>query len=286
MILRRRLVLVLALLLAGPLPQEARAQQPSSDVQQQQSEALAQDPLRLATEVGRYLFAYDEAANRAATMLLSENIRTERVEASIAQQHEDGHWTVGFGRLTGEGGFRLTHEVVMNDERLVKEVRTDVGERVPPNSYYARAARAQQLARDGFDGEHGPYNLLVLPGGSEAGRMTVYALPAQTDQDAYRLGGDHRFEVDPSAGEVVSREPLHRQYYEVDALPEGATGSAHEATRPVETDVLFAAVRRPKAPHFVMTEGPTFRIAPDGAITTVEPGTVQQRGDVTVLGES
>jgi hypothetical protein len=277
--LRITFCIALLVVVAGT-PRSAVYAQPDAA---QSQDALPQDPLQLATEVGRYLFAYDQAAGRAATMLLSEEASTEGVQASIARQHEDGHWTVGFGRRTGGGGFRLMHEVVMNDDRLVDEVRAGVSERLPPESYYARAARAQRFVQENFDGEHGPYNFLVLPVGAEAGRMTVYAIPAQTDQNAYRLGGDYRFEVNPAAGEVVSREPLHKRYYEIGKRAQGTGGTAHEATRPVETDVLFATVRRPAAPHFVMTQEKTFRIAPDGTITPVDTRTARQREDVRVL---
>lgn len=269
-------LLLLALLLGGTLPtQRASAQQPP--------EALPQDPLQMATEVGRYLFAYDQAASRAVTMLLSEGGDASTVEATVARQHRDGHWTVGFGRLTDGGGFELLHEVIMNEERLVDDVRQNMDRRLPPAHHYARAARAQRLVRADVTEEHAPYNLLVLPLGAEAGHLTVYALPAQTNTDAYRLGGDFRYEVDPAAGEVVSQTPLHEGYYEVGALPQEAAGSAHEAVRPVATDVLFATLRRPKAPHFVMTGQQVFRIAPTGEITSVPASRFEQREDVAMV---
>lgn len=261
------------LLLALALPRPVAAQQ----------NALPQDPLQLATEVGRYLFAYDQAANRATTMLLSEGADASGVEASIARQHRDGHWSVGFGRPAADGGFRLLHEVILNDQRLVDEVQVKKNQRLPASSYYARAARAQRLARADFQGEHAPYNLLVLPAGSEAGYLTVYAVPAQTNPEAYRLGGDYRYEVDPSAGEVVRRTPLHDALYEIGALPEGIVGSAHEAVRPVETDVLFATVRRPRAPHFVLAGQQVYEIAPDGTITSMPAGSFARRDEVKVF---
>ena len=267
-----------ALLLALGPPTVPRASAQSAP------RSLPQDPLRMATEVGRYLFAYDQAANRATTMLLSEDANTDAVETTLARQRRGG-WAVGFGRLTDGGRFEMTHKVMLNEERLVDETQTQVGRRLPRDNYFARAARAQQQVRAKLDGKHGPYNLLVLPVGAEEGHLTVYALPAQTNENAYRLGGDYRFEVDPAAGEVVDRTPLHEGYYEVGTLPQGVSASAHEAARPVATDVLFAAARRPKAPHFVKTGQGVYRIAPGGAISTVPATPFEQRGDVRMLKE-
>lgn len=256
---------------------------PRVSAQQTTSRSLPQDPLRMATEVGRFLFAYDEAAGRATSMLLSEEASTDAVETTLARQREGGGWTVGFGRLTEGGRFEMIHRVLLNEKRLVDELQTGEDRRLPRESYFARAARAQQQVRAALDGTHGPYNLLVVPVGSGEGNMTVYALPAQTSENAYRLGGDFRYEVDPAAGEILSRTPLHEGYYEVGALPQGASASAHEATRPVATDVLFAIVRRPKAPHFVRTEQQVYRIAPDGAISTVPAASFAERDDVRML---
>ena len=272
MVCRRFLLAGLLFLLAGT----------SSSVAQERTR-LPQDPLQLATQVGRYLFAYDQAANRAATMLLSEGLEPEGVEASIVRQHEDGRWSAGFGRLTEDGGFHLLYEVLMNAQRRIDEVRVpEGGDRLPADSFYARAARAQRIVREDFEGEHAPYNMLVLPAGSEAAHLTVYAVPAQTNPEAYRLGGDYRYEVDPATGTVVSQTPLHERLYEIGTLPEDAAGSAHEAVRPVETDVLFATIRRPQAPHFVMAGQQVFRIAPDGEITVVPGGTFQKRDQLNV----
>jgi hypothetical protein len=270
--------LATALLLAvAALPRYASAQQAAP------RSSFPQDPLRMATEVGRYLFAYDEAAGRATTMLLSEEASTDAVETTLARQREGGRWAVGFGRLTEDGRFELMHKVLLNEKRLVDEVRTGLGRQLPRERFFARAARAQQQVRTALDGAHGPYNLLVVPVGAEEGRMTVYALPAQTNQNAYRLGGDFRFEVDPAAGEIVSRTPLHEGYYEVGTLPQGTAASAHEAVRPVATDVLFATARRPKAPHFVKTDRRVYRIAPDGTITPVPVASFDGRSDVRML---
>jgi hypothetical protein len=233
------------------------------------------DSLRGIEARGRELAEYDSAAWHGTDAVMA--LRPDRRLANryIARRTADGGWEVAFGMLTaGRDTFLVRYRAVSAPDAAPHRFRGETLERAEADTgYYARAARAIDLATRDFGTTTRPYNVAVLP--TPDGAWWVYPMPAQVQAGVYPLGGDARYTISADGSAIVVKRRLHQAVLEYDGrtgAPPGQTVAAGTHTAvladvPEDTDVFHVLVRQPKVPEYIATDAFVYRITPDGTIT-------------------
>ena len=149
---------------------------------------------------------------------------------------------------------------------------TALSPREPDSDWYARAARALDVARAAFGSANRPYNAMVVPA-SDQGDWFVYLVPAPTQPGVFPLGGDARYRVSPDGRTLIARRRLHNTVlqYTGRTKPNASQVAAfHTAVlddRPEDTDVFHVLSREPKLPEYIASQSYFFRVDLDGRIT-------------------
>lgn len=220
------------------------------------------------TERGRLLAQYDAAAWYASDAVVA----TKPIEGSVARyiaKKDGATWTVMFGRLNDKRDkFLISYEATQSANPKEFTVRKND----PPQEdtgFFLFAAKAIETSLADFKGAARPYNVAVLPASSN--QIYVYAVPAQTKEGVFPLGGDARYLVSPDGARIVERRQLHISIIESSAPTPGQKVEAgyHTAVLddiPEDTDVFHVLSRQPSVPEWVATKQYVFRIETDGTI--------------------
>lgn len=249
----RPLILTFALLLIASVATAQRTSPPSKT------------ELAEITERGRNLAQYDIACWYASDAVVATKPEEGLVKRYIARK-EGNTWTVMFGRLNDKSDkFLIAYEAKQGatpKEFTVKKhdpAKEDTG-------YFLSAARALDAALAAFAGAQRSYNVAVLPAASN--QLYVYAVPAQTEQNVFPLGGDARYLVSADGLKIVEKRQLHKSIIEFSGNDTTQAGF-HTAILddiPEDTDVFHVLSRRPSVPEYVGTKQYVFRIETDGTI--------------------
>ena len=182
------------------------------------------------TERGRQLAQYDIAVWYASDAVVA----TKPTEGSVARYiaKKDGPaWTVMFGRLNDKRDkFLIAYEATQSanpKEFTVKKndpSKEDTG-------FFLFAAKAIETSLADFRGAARPYNVAVLPASSN--QIYVYAVPAQTKEGVFPLGGDARYLVSPDGSKIVEKRQLHISIIEFSIPTAGQKVEAGAAATPV-----------------------------------------------------
>jgi hypothetical protein len=214
---------------------------------------------------GRVLFEYDQAAWHATDAVLAEKPASGTVQRYIAQKTETG-WVVSFGRLDGDRAFLVGYQAMQSqtapDKISVNKFETPHAD----TGFLLFAARAVNTALKDFGKRDRPYNIAVLPAPEQ--RLYVYAMPAQTKNGIFPLGGDARYLISPDGKTIVTKRQLHNAILEIESGPDTVAGT-HVAVLddiPEDTDVFHVLARTPSMPEYIMTNQFFYVISPDGAI--------------------
>jgi len=220
------------------------------------------------TERGRLLAQYDDAAWYASDAVVA----TKPTEGSVARYiaKKDGPtWTVMFGRLNDKRDkFLIAYEATQGVNPKEFIVKKDD----PPkedNGFFLFAAKAIETSLADFKGAARRYNIAVLP--ASLNQIYVYAVPAQTKDGVFPLGGDARYLVSPDGSQVLEKRQLHISVIEFSTPAAGQKVEAgyHTAVLddiPEDTDVFHVLSRQPSVPEWVATKQYVFRIETDGTI--------------------
>lgn len=261
----------LALVSVG-LPRVAAAQQPSWSTEHL-DESLRPE-LDAITARGRLLAEYDRAAWYGTDAVLALHPDQNLVRGYLARRRADGLWEVVFGRLDPQANaFLIAYRAVQRSPGDTSYLATAVLPRESDAEWYARAARALDVARGAFGAANRPYNAMVVPAGGD-GDWFVYLVPAITRPGVYPLGGDVRYRVSSDGRTMIAQRRLHNTVLEW-APPEAKAGrepvmTYHTAVlddRPEDTDVFHVLSRAPKFQEYVVSKSFFFRIDVDGRIT-------------------
>ena len=249
----------------------ARAQQPSWSLQHQ-DESLRPE-LDAITARGRLLAEYDQAAWHATDAVLALRPDPDLVRGYLARRRADGLWEVVFGRLdVASDAFRIAYRAVQRDAGDTTYLATPLSPPEGDPEWYARAARALDVARFAFGAANRPYNAMVIPASGE-GDWFVYLVPAPTRAGVYPLGGDARYRVSADGRRLVAQRRLHNTVLEYRGLSKvqgNPVASYHTAVlddRPEDTDVFHVLSREPKFPEYIASRSYYFRVDLDGRIT-------------------
>ena len=137
--------------------------------------------------------------------------------------------------------------------------------------WYARAARALDVARASFGSASRPYNAMVVPASGD-GYLFVYLVPAPTRPGVFPLGGDVRYRVSSDGRTMIAQRRLHNTVLEYGASrpKEGTVTSAYHTAvlddRPEDTDVFHVLSREPKVPEYIVSRSYFFNIDVEGRI--------------------
>lgn len=228
------------------------------------------DSLAAISYRGRLLWEYDAASWIASDSITARRPVAGTISGYVARQHGD-RWEVAFGHLSaGRDTFHVAYEARQRqDEPNVFDVVALSPARAD-TSYYARAARAMEVARADFGPQSRPYNAAVLE--RPNGMMWVYLMPAQLRAGVYPLGGDVRYLFPADGRAFVAKRRLHNAIIEAAPPPPSADRVAartHTAVLddiPEDTDVFHVLAREPSVPEYVVTESFIYVIAPNGSI--------------------
>lgn len=224
------------------------------------STRLSRDSLDGISERGRAIAAYDAAAwhgSDAVMVLQPDHAAAPRYLAR--RRPADGRWEVVFGGLnTSRDSFVIAYRAVqigtgdtLYDGDRVEPVEGDTG-------YYARAARALDLAEHDFGKQSRPYNSVVVPIAGTA-EWFVYLIPAPTRAGYWPLGADVRYRMTPDGRSVLAKRRLHNTVLEYGPPKPGgdrlaaAYHSAVLADEPEDTDVFLVLTREPKVPEYIVS---------------------------------
>lgn len=219
------------------------------------------------TERGRLLAQYDIAAWYASDAVVATK-PTQGLVARYIAKKDGGTWTVMFGRLnTAADKFLIAYEATQGaSPKEFKVTKHD-----PPKEdtgFFLSAAKAIETSLADFKGAARPYNLAVLPASSN--QIYVYAVPAQTRDGAFPLGGDTRYLVSAEGSKILEKRQLHISIIEFSPrASEDTQAGFHTAVLdeiPEDTDVFHVLTRRPSVPEYVGTKQFVFRIEIDGTI--------------------
>jgi hypothetical protein len=263
---------LIAALLALAVPCATRAQQPSWSTEHR-DESLRPE-LDAITARGRLLAEYDQAAWYATDAVLALQPDQNAVRGYLARRRADGLWEVVFGRLdASRESFLIAYRAVQRGTGAASYAATALSPREGDADWYARAARALDVARAAFGSASRPYNAMVVPASGE-GDLFVYLVPAPTRPGVYPLGADVRYHVTSDGRTMIGQRRLHNTVLEYSALPpkEGRAPVAkyHTAVlddRPEDTDVFHVLSREPKVPEFIASRLYYFQVDLDGTIT-------------------
>jgi hypothetical protein len=231
------------------------------------------DSLRGIEARGRELALYDSAAWHGSDAVMTLHPDKRLASRYVARRTADGTWEVAFGALTPtRDTFLVRYRAVSAPDAPDRFRGEALASPAADTGFYARAARAIELATRDFGPTTRPYNVAALP--APGGAWWVYLLPAQTRSNVYPLGGDARYTISPDGNSVVVKRQLHRTVLEFGAEPSGRSGDALEGAFhvaildnvPEDTDVFHVLAREPKLPHYIATEAFVYRIDPDGTI--------------------
>jgi hypothetical protein len=219
------------------------------------------------TERGRHLAQYDVAVWYASDAVVA----TKPTEGSVARYiaKKDGDtWTVMFGRLNDKRDrFLIAYEATQGANPREFNVKKND----PPKEdtgFFLFAAKAIETSLADFKGAARPYNIAVLPASSN--QIYVYAVPAQTKEDVFPLGGDSRYLVSADGSKTLEKRQLHISIIEFSSTAnQNVQAGFHTAVLddiPEDTDVFHVLSRRPSVPEYVGTKQFVFRIETDGTI--------------------
>ena len=262
--------IALAAVLAG-LPRLAAAQQlPLSTDRPDES---LRPELDAITARGRLLAEYDRAAWHATDAVRALRVDQSLVRGYLARRRADGLWEVVFGRLDPQANsFLIAYRAVQRSPGDTSYMATALSTRESDPEWYARAARALDVARGAFGAATRPYNAMVVPASGE-GDLFVYLVPAPTRPGVYPLGGDVRYRISSDGRSLLERRRLHNTVLEYTRMQKpgaSAVASTHTAVlddRPEDTDVFHVLSREPKLPEYVVSRNYFFRVELDGRIT-------------------
>jgi hypothetical protein len=252
-------------LLVGVAPALAQTPNPTAP-----AKALpTPDSLAGITRRGVALAQYDVVAWRATDAVMALHPAEGELNAYVARRI-DSTWSVAFGHLSAA---KDTFWVAFEARQLATKRDSFVVSRrvVADTGYYARAARALDVARFDFGKTTRPYNAAVIP--AENGEWFVYFVPAQARADVFPLGGDVRYRVSADGRTVRAARQLHTAVIEFGPSSVRQMGSLaagmHTAVLddyPEDTDVFHVLVRTPQVPEYIVSDAFVFTIAPNGAI--------------------
>jgi hypothetical protein len=230
------------------------------------------DSLASITRRGVALARYDLVAWHATDAVMSLHPSDDEFDAYVARR-VDSAWSVAFGRLSArKDTFWMAFEATAVGTRpdsfvAVRRTAADTG-------YYARAARALDVARTDFGNVTRPYNAAIIP--ADNGEWFVYFVPAQTRADIFPLGGDVRYRVSADGRSVRAKRQLHKTIIEFSAASvhqtESLAAGMHSAVLddyPEDTDVFHVLARTPRVPEYIVSDAFVFTIATDGMIRYV-----------------
>jgi hypothetical protein len=230
------------------------------------------DSLAAITRRGIALAQYDVVAWHASDAVMALRPADDEFDAYIARR-VDSTWSVVFGHLSStKDAFWLAYEATQvaskpDSFRVRRRFALDTG-------YYARGARALDVARRDFGQVARPYNAAVIPSDSTGnGEWFVYFVPAQTRSDLFPLGGDVRYSVSADGRVVRAKRQLHKTTIEF------GPGSVHQAGSvivgmhtavlddyPEDTDVFHVLVRTPHVGEYIVSDAFVFSIGTNGVI--------------------
>lgn len=228
----------------------------------------SKDELAQITERGRQLAQYDVAAWYASDAVVA----TKPTEGSVARYiaKKDGTtWTVMFGRFNDKRDkFLIAYEAIQG----ANPIEFTVKKNDPPKEdagFFLSAAKAIETSLADFKGASRPYNVAVLPANSN--QLYVYAVPAQTKEGVFPLGGDARYLISQDGTRILEKRQLHISIIEFSTPTPGqkVEGGYHTAVLddiPEDTDVFHLLSRQPSVPEWVATKQYVFRIETDGTI--------------------
>ena len=261
----------LAALVLNAAPKGAASQQPSWSTEHR-DESLRPE-LDAITARGSLLADYDRAAWHATDAVLALRPDENLVRGYLARRRADGLWEVVFGRLAqGNNEFLIAYRAVQRGAGDTSYSATALSPRESDSDWYARAARALDVARGAFGAARRPYNAMVVPAG-DAGDLFVYIVPAPTRPGEFPLGGDVRYRVSSDGRRLVDQRRLHNAVLEyphpakAGAAPVSGYHTAILDDRPEDTDVFHVLSREPKLPEYVVSKSYYFRVDADGRIT-------------------
>lgn len=173
-----------------------------------------------------------------------------------------------FGRLNDKRDkFLVAYEATQSANSKDFTVRKND----PPKEdtgFFLFAAKAIETSLADFKGAARPYNVAVLPANSN--QIYVYAVPAQTKEGIFPLGGDTRYLVSVDGSKILEKRQLHISIIEFSPTAnENVQAGFHTAVLediPEDTDVFHVLSRRPPVPEYVGTKQFVFRIETDGTI--------------------
>lgn len=222
---------------------------------------------------GRAIAAYDAASWHGTDAVLALRPVEGRVRRYVARRRVDGLWEVAFGRLSPDSDtFHVSYRAVQARTEsnfflasVVEPAESDTG-------YYARAARALDLAAHDLGQVSRPYNTVVLPL-PDSGEWYVYLMPAPTRAGYWPLGADTRYHISSDGRQIRGKRRLHNTVLEY-GPPKTRAGARLEAgyhtavldDRPEDTDVFLVLSRKPQVPEYIISQSFYFRIEVDGEI--------------------
>ena len=267
----RRLLLALLLLPAPVLAQQRlwSAEHLSNRIRREELDAISAR--------GRELAGYDAAAWHGTDAVQALHPVQAAVAGFIARRQAGGRWEVVFGRPSADADtFYIAYRALQDAAgdtvyaaEAVTPPRADTG-------YFARAARAIDLAAHDLGRVNRPYNPAIVPiAGSD--EWLVYLVPAPTRFGYWPLGADVRYRVSADGRRLLEKRRLHNALIEYGPPPrekgkELAYGfhTAVLADRPEDTDVFLVLTRRPRVPEYIASATFYFRIDVDGRITAYD----------------
>jgi hypothetical protein len=254
----RKSIILISIVLLSAVASSAQRNTPASKAE-----------LAEISERGKQLAEYDVAAWHATDAVLATKPVEGSVARYLAKKTGDG-WTVVFGRLNEKRDkFLIVYEASQSTSRTEFSVR----KHEPPKEdagFYLTAAKAIETALADFKGASRPYNVVVLP--AKSGQVYVYAVPAQTKQGVFPLGGDARYLISQDGIKIVEKRQLHISIIEFDTSAQDVRkveAGYHVAVLddiPEDTDVFHVLSRKPSVPQWIATKKYVYRIEPDGTI--------------------
>jgi hypothetical protein len=268
---RRRTWSLLAAFAFATVPRLAAAQPPSWSMEHR-DESLRPE-LDAISARGRVLAEYDQAAWHGTDAVLALRPDQSAIAGYLARQRGDGLWEVVFGRLDEpRESFLIAYRAVQRAAGDTSYAATALSPRESDAEWYARAARALDVARGDFGAPSRPYNAMVVPAG-ESGEWFVYLVPAPTQAGVFPLGADVRYRVSRDGRAMIAKRRLHNTVLEYAPKPRGGAQPVmwyHTALlddRPEDTDVFHVLSRSPSLPEYIVSKSYYFRIDLDGRIT-------------------
>ena len=230
--------------------------------------------LAAITERGRDLAAYDAVAWHATDALEATPADTSfkpGIPAWYAIRHDSAGWAVAFGRISAALDTMFIAAVVSRPDTVTQYSVQVFRPPRPDTGYYARSARAAEIASRDFGSFPRPYNVTVIP--ASGGDWWVYVYPAATQTGVWLLGADQRDRVSADGRAILERRRLHRSILEYrsdsGSADEKLTARVHSAVLdnvPEDTDVFVVLERRPQVPEYIGTALFDYRIDVDGQI--------------------